>query len=62
MAGECRCRNSGRRASPGTALPKHEGLAEVAARSAVRSIGSSVGREIIRGVLGGIFGSGSRKR
>ena len=41
---------------------KHEGLAEVAARSAVRTIGSSVGREIIRGVLGSLLGGVEAER
>ncbi|HEY4082851.1 MAG TPA: helicase HerA-like domain-containing protein [Burkholderiaceae bacterium] len=48
----------------GTTGPRgahHEGLAEVAARSAVRAIGSSAGREIIRGVLGSLLG-GSKRR
>jgi hypothetical protein len=39
---------------------RHEGMLEVAARSAVRTIGSSVGREIVRGVLGSLLG-GSRR-
>ncbi|MCV2367338.1 DUF853 domain-containing protein [Roseateles oligotrophus] len=50
----------------GTTGPRgahHEGLAEVAARSAIRTMGSSVGREIVRGVLGSLLGgSGSRRR
>ncbi|MDC8784327.1 helicase HerA-like domain-containing protein [Roseateles koreensis] len=48
----------------GTTGPRgghHEGLAEVAARSALRTMGSTVGREIIRGVLGSILG-GNRQR
>ena len=48
----------------GTTGPRgahHEGLAEVAARSAVRAIGSTAGREIIRGVLGSLLG-GSKRR
>jgi uncharacterized protein len=35
---------------------KHEGLAEVAARSALRSMGSGLGRAIIRGVFGSLLG------
>ena len=48
----------------GTTGPRgahHEGLAEVAARSAIRAIGSTAGREIIRGVLGSLMG-GSKRR
>ncbi len=40
---------------------KHEGLAEVAAKSAIRTMSTTVGREIIRGVLGGIFGGGKKR-
>jgi len=40
----------------------HEGLAEVAARSALRAIGSTAGRELIRGVLGSLLGGSSAKR
>ena len=49
----------------GTTGPRgahHEGLAEVAARSAIRTMGSSVGRELIRGVLGSLLGGSSAKR
>ena len=48
----------------GTTGPRgahHEGLAEVAARSAIRAIGSTAGRELIRGVLGSLLG-GSKRR
>ncbi|MBQ0932930.1 DUF853 domain-containing protein [Ideonella sp. 4Y16] len=40
---------------------RHDGLAQMAAKSAVRTVGSAVGREIVRGVLGGLLG-GSRRR
>ncbi len=49
----------------GTTGPRgahHDGLVEVAARSAIRTMGTSVGREIIRGVLGSILGGGSSRR
>ena len=49
----------------GTTGPRgahHEGLVEVAARSAIRTMGSAAGREIIRGVLGSILGGGSSRR
>jgi hypothetical protein len=43
----------------GTTGPRgghHEGLLEVAAKSATRAISSGAGRQILRGVLGSIFG------
>jgi DNA helicase HerA-like ATPase len=43
----------------GTTGPRgghHEGLLEVAAKSATRAISSGAGRSIVRGVLGSIFG------
>ncbi|WP_077035265.1 helicase HerA-like domain-containing protein [Pelomonas sp. KK5] len=49
----------------GTTGPRgahHDGLVEVAARSAIRTMGTSVGREIIRGVLGSILGGGGSRR
>lgn len=39
---------------------KHDGLAQIAAKSAVRTIGTTVGREILRGVLGSIMGGKKR--
>jgi DNA double-strand break repair helicase HerA and related ATPase len=39
----------------------HEGLAEMAVRSATRSIGSAVGRQIVRGKLGSLLGGGKRR-
>ena len=41
---------------------KHDGVAQMALRSAVRTVGSSIGREIVRGVLGGLLGGGNRRR
>ena len=41
---------------------RHDGLAQMAAKSAIRTVGSAVGREIVRGVLGGLLGGGSRRR
>jgi len=40
---------------------RHDGLAQMAAKSAVRTVGSAVGREIVRGVLGSLLG-GSKRR
>jgi hypothetical protein len=47
----------------GTTGPRgghHEGLLEVAAKSATRAISSGAGRQILRGVLGSIFGGAKR--
>jgi uncharacterized protein len=41
---------------------RHDGLVQMAAKSAVRTIGTQVGREIFRGVLGGILGGRGRRR
>ncbi|MEK8047838.1 helicase HerA-like domain-containing protein [Ideonella margarita] len=41
---------------------KHDGLAQMMAKSAVRTVGTAVGREIIRGVLGSILGGSATKR
>jgi DNA helicase HerA-like ATPase len=41
---------------------RHDGVAQMVAKSAVRSIGSAVGREIARGVLGSLLGGGGRRR
>ena len=40
---------------------RHDGLAQMAAKSAIRTVGSAVGREIVRGVLGSLLG-GSKRR
>jgi hypothetical protein len=43
----------------GTTGPRgahHEGLLEVAAKSATRAISSGAGRQILRGVLGSLLG------
>ena len=39
---------------------RHDGLAQVMAKSAMRTMGTTVGKEILRGVLGGIFGAKKR--
>ncbi|MBY0453502.1 MAG: DUF853 domain-containing protein [Burkholderiaceae bacterium] len=39
---------------------KHDGLAQIMAKSAVRTMGTALGREILRGVLGNLFGNSRR--